>query len=164
MAGAHRSGGIFSRALALVALALVCSVAANLLRPDPIPWVEDWSRHIEARAMKERITLVDVEQAFRVVHSGLHLVLDARPAADFQAGHLPGALSVPYEAKEEAMAEVQMFLTPSRPILAYCSGEACDESFLLTLYLRDQGFTNVALFAGGTAAWKAAGHPLQEGR
>jgi rhodanese-related sulfurtransferase len=47
--------------------------------------------------------------------------------------------------------------------MTYCSGKNCDESFLLTLYLRRQGFTNVVLFTGGFETWTARGHPVERG-
>ena len=56
-----------------------------------------------------------------------------------------------------------MMLTPEQPILVYCSGQACDESLLVSSNLLEQGFTNVSLFAGGMEEWLAAGHDLEGG-
>lgn len=147
----------------VVALTLACGTAANLLSPRRIAWFEDWSRYIETRALAERIPLATAEQAHRFVSAGSHLVLDARPLPDFEDGRLPGAHSVPYDDREAGLAQVQMFLTPAQPILTYCSGASCDESLLLTLHLRDLGFTNLVLFAGGFDAWRAAGFPVEGG-
>ena len=143
-------------------LAIACGTATQLVRRDPIPWFEDWSNYIEAKALKEGIPLVSAAQAMAFLQSG-RLILDARPAADYEAGHIPSARSVPYDSIADALPAVQQFLTPSAPVMTYCSGKNCDESFLLTQYLRRQGFTNVVLFAGGFEAWSAGGHPVERG-
>ena len=133
------------------------------MRRDPIPWFEDWSSHIEAKALKEGVPLATAAQVLAFLQAGTHVILDARPAVDYEAGHIPTARSVPYLSVDDAMAAVQQYLTPSGPILTYCSGKTCDESFLLTQYLRRQGFTNVTLFAGGFETWSAEGHPVEKG-
>ena len=115
------------------------------------------------KALKEGIPLVTVKQAMTFLQSGTHVILDARPAADYEAGHIPTALSVPYDSVADAMVKAQQYLTPSQPIMTYCSGKNCDESFLLTQYLRRQGFTNVVLFAGGFETWSAEGYPIERG-
>ncbi len=150
-------------AAAVVAAGVLCGSAANLLRPDRIPWIEDWGSFIEAKALRENIALVDAAEAHELVRAGRHLLFDARPPADYEAGHLPGALSVPFDGVEEAMLRIQSRLSAEQPVVTYCSGQSCDESFELTKYLRVQGFTNVVLFAGGMDAWKAAGYPVEEG-
>ena len=144
-------------------MAAACGAASQLVRRDRIPWFEDWSNYIEAKALKEDIPLVTVKQAMTFLQSGTHVILDARPAADYEAGHIPTALSIPYDSIADAMVTAQQYLTPSQPIMTYCSGKKCDESFLLTQYLRRQGFTNVVLFAGGFETWSAEGYPVERG-
>ena len=150
-------------AAGVLIVAVACGTASQLVRRDPIPWLEDWSNYIEAKALKEGIPLVTAAQVMVFLQSGTHVILDARPAADYVLGHIPTALSAPYESIADAMVTVQQRLTPSGPIMTYCSGKNCDESFLLTQYLRRQGFTNVVLFAGGFETWSAEGHPVERG-
>jgi rhodanese-related sulfurtransferase len=150
-------------AVVILLLAVGCGVVSQLVRRDRLPWFEDWSNYIEAKALKEGIPLVAVKQAMAILQSGTHVILDARPAADYEAGHIPTALSVPYDSVADALVNIQQRLAPSRPIMTYCSGKNCDESFLLTQYLRRQGFTNVVLFAGGFETWNKEGHPVERG-
>ena len=144
-------------------VAVACGATSQLVRRDRIPWFEDWSNFIEAKALKEGIPLATVKQAMTFLQSGTYVILDARPAADYEAGHIPTALSIPYDSVADAMVTVQQHLTPSQSIMTYCSGKNCDESLLLTQYLRQQGFTNVVLFAGGFETWRAEGHPVERG-
>lgn len=162
----HASEGrrtVLTGALNIVAAAILLGSVANLVSPNRIRWAEDWSHYIESRALKAGITLITATQANDFFQDGRHIFMDARPADDFQKGRIPSAFSVPYENVEEAILNVQMFLTPEQPIVTYCSGESCDESFLLTEFLRAQGFTNVVLFAGGMEAWRQAEYRVEGG-
>jgi rhodanese-related sulfurtransferase len=151
----QRTGLLTGRICTILVSALLLGTAANLVSPRRIPWVQNWSHYIEAKALREGLRVADVEQTRRMVEEGSHIILDARPLADYDAGHIPSAFSVPYISVESAFEEVQMLLSPEQPILVYCSGLECDESFLLCSYLKDQGFTNLVLFAGGYRAWAA---------
>lgn len=148
----------------LVVFAAALGVAANAFRPDGgIPWVQDWDHFVETRALREGIGLVSLEQARQFAEEGRHLVFDARSSQEYDEGHVPGAMSVPYREIDERFVEVQFFLTPEQPVLTYCSGLACDDALMLSLFLRDQGFTNVVLFAGGIQAWRGARYPVEGG-
>ena len=46
------------------------------------------------------------------------LLLDLRPEVEFQAGHLPGAVSIPLDELEQSLEE----LTSDRLVVAYCGG------------------------------------------
>ncbi len=146
----------------LACLALACGTLANLFLPMRIPWVEDWAHYIEARALREGLSLAPLDVARDAAKSGSHLLLDARPAVDYDEGHIPSAISLPFNAMEDAFENVRVLLTSEQPVITYCSGLECDDSFMLALFLREQGFTNVVLFAEGFEAWEKAGYPVEK--
>lgn len=150
-------------AACIVAVSLLLGTASNFLSPRRIAWKEDWSQYIESKALREGIALVTTPQAFEYFQKGSHIFLDARHGGDYRQGRIPGAFSLPFDAQDEKAAEVQALLSPSQPVVTYCAGKNCDESFLLTIELRKQGFTNVVLYAGGMDAWIEAGHPAERG-
>lgn len=157
---------VSATALRVAGLALMAALAgglANLVHPRHIAWVEDWSRYIETRALESGFQLADTATAREIVDARSHLIFDARPAADFKAGHLPGAVSLPYDRIQDEFQNVAVLLLGGQPILTYCSGLVCDESFLLTEFLRQQGHTNIVLYSGGYEEWTRAGLPV-EGR
>lgn len=159
----RRALGGVPAALAIVGIGLVLGAVANLVSPRRIPWVEDWSHYVEARAYREGLTLINTTEAKQLWDKGAHLFLDARSEKDFEAGHIPGAFSLPQANMPEHMASLQGMLTPQQPLVAYCSGFDCDESLLLAIELKRMGFTNVVLYAGGMQKWREAGHPVEEG-
>lgn len=145
----------------LVAMAALLGVLAQVVSPNRIPWTQDWARYVETRALEAGLPLADLDAARAIVGARTHLVLDARPVADYDAGHIPGAMSLPHSRLDEAYPQIAPLLSADLPVLVYCSGDECDESFLLSVYLREQGFTNVTLFVSGFLGWKEAGLPVE---
>ncbi len=86
------------------------------------------------------------------------LLLDVRPRAEFEAGHLRGAVNIPIEELSARVDE----LPRDRRIITYCRGEYClfaDEAAEL---LRSRGFEVVRL-DGGWPEWQAEGRQVQTG-
>jgi rhodanese-related sulfurtransferase len=143
-------------ALLLIATA-VLGTASHWVNPRRIPWRQDWSNYVQQKASELGVPVVSLDEARLIVDRQSHIILDARPAADYAAGHLPGAFALPHAALETYLPPLQPLLSPSQPMMTYCSGLECDESLLLTRELHAMGFTNAVLFAGGMTAWRAAG-------
>ena len=141
---------------------MACGTLANLFLPMRIPWAEDWAHYLEARALKEGIPLAPLDVARAASAGGSPLLLDARSAVDYGNGRIPSAVSLPYDSVEDAFENVKVLLSREQPVITYCSGLECDDSFMLALFLREQGFTNVVLFAGGFEAWEKAGYPVEK--
>ncbi|GGS28801.1 ArsR/SmtB family transcription factor [Actinokineospora fastidiosa] len=55
------------------------------------------------------------------VREGGATVLDVRPAEEYAAGHIPGALSIPLDELQDRLAE----LPADQEIVAYCRGAYC---------------------------------------
>ena len=86
------------------------------------------------------------------------VILDVRPAAEFAAGHIPGALSVPLEELDAALARL-----PRRSqIVAYCRGPYCVLAPQAVERLRARGFRARRL-ADGMPEWRLAGLPVAAG-
>lgn len=64
------------------------------------------------------------------------LLIDVRPSDEYEAGHLPGARSVPLDALEDQLEEFD----PDTPIVAYCRGPFCTFSADAVRRLRARGF------------------------
>ncbi len=160
MAGRTRIAPLV-QVLVLGIVTLLAGTASQLLRDNPIAWTEDWSNRVLAAAMEAGLPILTAEEAREVVDSMSHIVLDARPLSDFDAGHLPTALPLPVDDLETHQFNVLPMLTPDQPVMVYCSGLECDESIALGTFLIQQGYTNVALFAGGITEWKDKGYPVE---
>ncbi len=152
----------FVKSFCLLSVSLGLSLFVNAVRSSgKIPWVQDWGHYVEAKALKEGLSLASLDQTRAIVDQGIYVLFDARHAIDYNEGHIPGALSFPYDEIDTAFQSAQMYLIPEQPILTYCSGDACDDSFELALFLKEQGYTNMTLFAGGFNAWTSAELPVE---
>lgn len=152
---------IWQSCLLIGVCALALGTAAQVFGPRRVSWMEDHSRRVELRAAQVGIEMADVDRAKEIVDGGEFLVCDARKVEDFNAGHLPGAMSFPYGAHEEVFNELAVLFSPDQPVMVYCSGRECDDAFLLGNFFRSQGSKRVVLFLEGIAAWKAAGQPVE---
>ncbi|HZQ77179.1 MAG TPA: metalloregulator ArsR/SmtB family transcription factor [Acidimicrobiia bacterium] len=95
-----------------------------------------------------------VERAGR----GSVVILDVRPAEEFAAGHIPGALSVPLDRLDENLAR----LPRRRTIVAYCRGPYCVLAPQAVERLRSFGFKARRL-DGGLPEWRLDGRPVATG-
>jgi rhodanese-related sulfurtransferase len=81
------------------------------------------------------------------------VLVDVRPAEEFDAGHIAGALSIPLEELGERLAE----LPGDSEIVAYCRGEFCAYAHEAVRALRAAGRTARRL-DGGWPEWRLAEH------
>ena len=95
---------------------------------------------------------IDEDELLRRVKRREMTILDVRPHAEFAAGHIPGALSVPLEALKSMLAA----LPKDREVVAYCRGPYCVMAVEAVALLRKQGFTAHRMELG-VADWRARG-------
>ena len=95
------------------------------------------------------------DELFRRLDDGQVLVLDVRPEAEYAAGHIPGAVSVPHDQLAARLAE----LPESADIVAYCHGRYCVFAPDAVRLLRERGFAARPL-EGGLPDWRLAGLPI----
>jgi rhodanese-related sulfurtransferase len=85
------------------------------------------------------------------------LLIDARPASKYAAGHLPTAVSIPLPALEKQGAAL---LPPDRKteLIFYCGGVSCGLSHKSAEIARGLGFSKVKVYTGGEPGWNKAEH------
>jgi ArsR family transcriptional regulator len=105
---------------------------------------------------RDRMEPVSREELVERTRAGLVTVLDVRPADEFAAGHLPGAINIPLSELESRIAE----LDRAEEIVAYCRGAYCVLAFEAVATLRARGFTAHRL-QDGLPEWKASGLPIE---
>jgi hydroxyacylglutathione hydrolase len=80
-------------------------------------------------------------------------VLDVRTAAEWSAGHLPGAMNIPLGELQSRVGE----LPRGQPLVVHC--QAGGRAAIAASLLSARGVTDLRLYGGGYAEWSAAGHP-----
>jgi rhodanese-related sulfurtransferase len=99
---------------------------------------------------------VDEVALRRKVKNGEVSVLDVRPPEEFEAGHIPGALSVPLPELAKRLSD----LPRRREVVAYCRGPYCVLAVEAVKLLRRKGFKAVRL-EDGVLDWAALGLPVE---
>jgi rhodanese-related sulfurtransferase len=102
---------------------------------------------------------VEGDELLRRVKSGEVTVLDVRPAVEYRAGHIPGALSIPVGELKARLKE----LPKDREIVAYCRGPYCVMAVEAVELLRKKGF-EAHRMEQGVVDWRARGWRVEEER
>ncbi|MDD8020723.1 MAG: rhodanese-like domain-containing protein [Acidobacteriota bacterium] len=87
--------------------------------------------------------------------------LDSRSREDFNRGHIPGAVSVPFEELKMGDEGLLALIPDSPEIVIYCEGGDCQASLSLARILDSRGFRNLRVFLGGWAEWTQSGLPVE---
>ena len=101
------------------------------------------------------VTLKELRQLMR---QGDVTVVYVRPSEEFDAGHIPGALSVPVRELKRRLREIPK----NREVIAYCRGRYCVYSLEAVTLLRKQGY-RARRADEGLPDWRAAGLPVETG-
>ena len=107
---------------------------------------------------RDALEPVSREELLRRRREGSVTVLDVRPAEEFAAGHIEGAINIPIKELERRLAEVGR----GREVVAYCRGPYCVMAYEAVTRLRERGF-KVRRLMDGYPEWRVAGLPVAVG-
>jgi len=101
---------------------------------------------------------VEMEELLRRSRAHDIVILDARPAHEYAAGHIAGAVSVPIDDLQKKLRQ----LPKSKLYVAYCRGPYCVYADKAVALLRAGG-RRARRLAGGFPEWRSAGLPTRIG-
>ncbi len=114
-----------------------------------------------AKLVEREGRFVSAKSVARALERGERMVLlDARPASDWQRSHIPGAFPLPFYKKVKQM--LPHLPNDGTPIIAYCacphaaSGRVVDA-------LKEAGFTSARILDEGVLVWAGLGYPIAVG-
>ena len=147
----------------LVITACVIGIAVNNLRPEGIPFVGDWSEQARFADAAGESLVIGLDEAANLFERQAVLFLDARPQNQYIAGHIRGALNLPWQEANRYFMELADRLDNASAIITYCDGESCDLSHELALFLKEMGIERVRVLVNGWGVWRQAGLPTATG-
>lgn len=103
----------------------------------------------------EPVKAVDLLERMR---KGNTTLLDVRPAEEYAAAHVSGAVNIPLDEIEQRVQE----LSDNQEIIAYCRGYFCLLADEAVTRLRDQGI-NARRMEYGFPQWQLDGYPVESG-
>jgi len=111
--------------------------------------------------VKDDLEPIPRDELLERVRDGLVTVLDVRPAEEYAAGHVPGAVNIPLQDLEQRLEELDGY-DSDHEIIAYCRGPHCVLAFDAVARLREKGMKARRL-EDGFPEWKTAGLSVEEG-
>ena len=128
---------LFARSL-LAAAALTCAAVGHA----------DETQKIDQAALLKRIEKKDTSM----------VILDVRTPEEFAAGHIPGAINIPYTHLPVRLSEVAD--AADKDIVLYCAvGVRAEQG---AERLRENGFSKLLHLDGDMKAWQAQKRPLEK--
>jgi len=101
---------------------------------------------------------VQMDELLKRARSKQVVILDTRPASEYAAGHIAGAISVPVDVLHRRLKE----LSKGKEYVAYCRGPYCVYADRAVEILRANG-RRARRLVEGFPEWRAAGLPLIDG-
>jgi len=91
------------------------------------------------------------------------MIIDARDLDEYAAGHIAGAVNLPYDQAITDPERLTNLDSGGKAIIIYCGGGTCEVSINLGYALMQAGQKKVLVYAGGYPEWEAAGFPIEKG-
>lgn len=96
-------------------------------------------------------------QVKEAVEKKSHGILDVRPEKYFKEGHLPGALSLPYDVLPQRLEGLN--LNANGHYILYCDGGDCHASLAAARLMASIGYAHLAIYPGGWQDWQEGVKP-----
>lgn len=103
------------------------------------------------------ISEIDLTTALRLRKTPGVLFVDARSRAEFETGHIPGAINIPAKDFEGVEPGLKVSLEKAAKVVTYCSDAGCDEALEVAEMLHDLLNRPILLFAGGMREYEGRG-------
>lgn len=113
-----------------------------------------WPGSAKLSGAKEVGTL----EATRLMNTGNALVLDVRANGEFSGGRIPKSKNIPLAEIDKRLDEINKF--KDKPVIVACATSSRSGS--AARLLKQRGFTDVYLLAGGFSAWQQASLPVEK--
>ena len=163
--GTRRLAPLWLELAVIVILGVGLSVAMNMARQEPVPWIVDFAALDKRDALRRGLETIDPHAAVTMLGKPGVVFLDARTPEEFAMGHVAGARSLPQETMYGDLdaAAKALGLTDEDRLVVYCGNLLCDKSKELAEALRTAGYPYVTVITDGYEGWTAAGGPTEGG-
>ncbi|MBN1592448.1 MAG: rhodanese-like domain-containing protein [Candidatus Coatesbacteria bacterium] len=154
------------RSLCLVVIASGVGLIVNAVRTpgvDLFGFQPPKEKIVEASKKSEEavVTVIKLAEALRLRTGQGVIFIDARKVAEYEAGHIPGAINIPSEGFDEAFPSNKQAILSAEKIVTYCSDVECDEAYELAEMLREELKRPILVFAGGIKEYQGKG-PIEK--
>jgi len=111
-------------------------------------------------AIAKGVKVVDVAQAKALYDQNAYF-FDTREKRHYAKEHIKGAYPVYFDVSKAEYIVLQLPANTKQPLVFYCYGESCANSYEAALAVRKLGYTNVYWLLNGFGEWKETGYPVE---
>lgn len=156
--------------IGIMFVATLLGVTVNAMRSGGVPLIQQGApvstvghgaapdTSATAVAAQGAVSLAEMK---RIFDAGTAYIIDARDPYEYDEGHIPGAINVPYDRLPEYLDMLTSEVPMDAEVVVYCRGPDCDFSDTLATEMKILGYQNVRVFTGGWEQWTAAGYPVE---
>lgn len=102
----------------------------------------------------EKATIISqTELMSRIGDNSSPVILDVRSIEEYNRSHVPGAINIPYDSYQSALAKMK--LAKGSQLVVYC--ESGRRASKVENHLKEQGFFEVRHLEGDMGGWRKAG-------
>ena len=105
--------------------------------------------------------VISTDQLVKLVRENRAVLLDTRLPSEYEQGHIPSAINIPFERLGEFFERVDD-LPKEKWLVCYCDGPPCDLGEHLAFELFSLQFPHVAVYTDGSNGWKNQGGEVQK--
>ncbi len=162
---------VFFEAVVIVVLATAIGLGLNyrmmidaftgrsVTASAPVPLVQQTQVEPDERAIFP--TPAALDEIDELVAEGAVLI-DARNLEAFAAGHLAGAVSLPFAGEQTDLVTFRKRFAVQTTLVTYCSGYGCPDSYSLAELLIQAGYQDVLVYEGGFPEWRDSGRAIEK--
>jgi rhodanese-related sulfurtransferase len=156
-----QTASTFIHALIVLVFSVSLAFVVNALRSDGIPPVMPFPPEYQCPSFVESGQPLSVKQALnlRALNPSSVIFVDARPPELFDAGHIEGAVSIPYSFLDPVSSKNVQKLKRYGNVIIYCNNRDAEMSGLMAGELSRQGLEGVVYLEGGFLEWVKQGGP-----
>jgi rhodanese-related sulfurtransferase len=160
---------VLTEAIFLTIVAVVIAFAVNSVSPNGIRLRGEWYDNREKTELEippsydsDIDSLLSLQEAFILWQDGA-IFLDTREPDEYDEGHIPGAINLPFDYWDDCWPRVEPQLGLIDTIVCYCGGFDCESSLFTARELQITGYNDALIFFGGINKWVEAELPLEYG-
>ncbi len=154
-----------TEAAAVAAATGLLALGVNALRPGGLPLVARTPYEVLVPCPEPGGPVAPVEPSDAALRGARVFLVDARDAASYRAGHLPGAVNVPYDwldplpEPELKRLATEIAASGATRVFVYGDGGRPDSGEHLGREISGRGIRNVGFVRGGAPALLGGGPP-----
>ncbi len=146
----------------IVIASILLGFTNNIVNPNRVlisfdrpqaPAASDSTFETEEPITVDGPVVLSKEQLSTLIQKQNVIIIDARTPAEFQSGHIPGAINIPFDLLSQHIEQIDAF-EREKWLVPYCDGPPCEKSMELATLLFDMGFMRVAYYEAGLDDWK----------